>query len=349
MEAKRHYSPSWVDRLFERIERLPLPIGPFYLLVYFASAVGLHVASWLNGTTWGSISLVQLYSAIWLPLVFFVIHSTDQVASEAITGFAPALRARSSKLEDIRYRITTMPSGVVLGLSLIGATIVLAGAISDSALIFYDAPIDAIHPVSWLIAGFIGISSYSMAPVMIYHAIRQLKLVTEAYKLVGNVNIFHQQPLYSFSGLTMRTAFFFLLMVYFSYLGEFLYEASASETAINLGISIVIVPLSIVIVILPLWGIHQRLARAKQAALEENGTKIEHVQEEIYTVVEKNKYTQTKELEAALRSLFQISDRLTATPTWPWNPGALRNFLSAVFLPLGLWALQQVLSRLFAG
>lgn len=349
MESKRPYFPSWVDRLFDRIERLPLPIWVFYLLIYFAAAVGLHVASWLNGSAWGSISLVQLYSAIWLPLVFFAIHNTDQLAKEAISRFVPAVRTKPDKLEDIRYRITTMPFGVVFALSLIAATILLAGAINDPAFIFYDAPTVQIHPISWVLAGFFGITSYSMAPVMVYHAIRQLNLVTEAYKMVGKVNIFHQQPLYSFSGLTMRTAFFFLLMVYVAYLGNFLYQASASESAINVVLSVVLVPLSTVIVILPLWGIHQRLARAKQEAMEESGTKIEHVQGKIYAVVEKNQYTQIKELDAALNSLYKVRDRLNAIPTWPWNPGTFRNFLSAVFLPLGLWAIQQLLARLFAG
>jgi len=347
MALKRPYAPSWVDRLIDWIEHLPIPVWAFYALLYIASVVGLHLASWLNGSLRESFSLVQLYNAIWLPLVFIVIHNTDHLANEAISKFAPAVPTRLAELEDLRYRIKVMPSGVVLALSLIAAVFLLAGAIADPALIFTGPPIGEIHPISWVLGIFVGITSYSMTPVMIYHAGRQLYLVTKAYSLVGKVNVFHQQPLYSFSGLTMRTAFFFLLMVYITYLGGFLYEASASESAINLVLSVVIVPLSIVIVTLPLWGIHLRLARAKQVALEESETKIEHVQKRIYAMVEKDRYTQSRELEAALSSLFKVRDRLKEIATWPWNPGTLRNFLSAVFLPLGLWAVQQVLARLF--
>lgn len=31
--------------------------------------------------------------------------------------------------------------------------------------------------------------------------------------------------------------------------------------------------------------------------------------------------------------------------TWPWQPATIRVFLSAVFLPILLWAIQQVLDR----
>lgn len=31
--------------------------------------------------------------------------------------------------------------------------------------------------------------------------------------------------------------------------------------------------------------------------------------------------------------------------TWPWKPGAFRNFLSAVFLPMLLWIALELASR----
>src|SRR3972149_3067534 len=130
MALKRPYAPSWVDRLIDWIEHLPIPVWAFYALLYIASVVGLHLASWLNGSLRESFSLVQLYNAIWLPLVFIVIHNTDHLANEAISKFAPAVPTRLAELEDLRYRIKVMPSGVVLALSLIAAVFLWGGEIS---------------------------------------------------------------------------------------------------------------------------------------------------------------------------------------------------------------------------
>jgi hypothetical protein len=38
---------------------------------------------------------------------------------------------------------------------------------------------------------------------------------------------------------------------------------------------------------------------------------------------------------------------LEAVSTWPWQPETLRGILVAVLLPLLVWLLQRVLSRVF--
>lgn len=47
--AKKHallYAPSWVDRLLDWIDRLPIPAWAFYLAVYLLAALGLHISNW---------------------------------------------------------------------------------------------------------------------------------------------------------------------------------------------------------------------------------------------------------------------------------------------------------------
>ena len=55
---------------------------------------------------------------------------------------------------------------------------------------------------------------------------------------------------------------------------------------------------------------------------------------------------------AATTSYAELNDRLAeelriiqGASTWPWSPTTLRAFLTAVLLPMFLWATQQVLSR----
>jgi uncharacterized membrane protein YvlD (DUF360 family) len=337
---KRPYPPSWVDRFIVWIESLPIPIWAFYLVLYLIAALSLHLADWLNGVLpWGSFSFVPFYSAIWLPLALFVIHNTDRLAEEAINRFAPLVRNHAEELEKLRYQITTMPARTVLSISAIFIPLLVMGAIQDPELIFISLPAGRIHPLAWPLAGFFGVVSYSVAPIMIYHAIRQLTLVTKAYKLVDEVNLFHQQPLYAFSGLTMRTA------LYITYAGGAIYDPSTAEDVINLALSVVIIPASIAIVLIPLWGIHQRLMDAKTNVLEENSMQISSTRTNLYKAIDKKSYPDVQGLDSALGSLYKERDMLKTIPTWPWAPGAFRNFLSAILLPMVLWVLQTLVGR----
>ena len=181
---------------------------------------------------------------------------------------------------------------------------------------------------------------------MIFHAARQLNLVNKAYELVDEVSVFHRQPLYAFSTLTMRTALFLVGMAVISYVAESIIETSSTEEAINLALSaIVIVPLSLVVVLLPLWGIHQRLQEAKENVLEENSMQTAKLRQQFYNVMDAQNYDALPVVESAMESLYKERDQLRGIPTWPWAAGAFRNFLSAVLLPMLLWFLQVVLSR----
>jgi hypothetical protein len=52
-------------------------------------------------------------------------------------------------------------------------------------------------------------------------------------------------------------------------------------------------------------------------------------------------------MEKSLASLYRMREQIEKVPTWPWTPGTFRNFLSAVFLPMGLWFFQRYLSGMF--
>ncbi len=340
------YKPSWVDRLTNWIESLPVPVWTFYLILYLIAALSLNLASWLNGALpWGVASASQFYNAIWLPLALFVIHNTDQVAKHALARFGSLVRNKAAQLEDITYQMTNMPARTVLWISIVAVTVLLIGAIQDPKLVVFDLSAGPIHPVTWALSALFGVTSYSLAPIMIYHAARQLNLVTKAYELVDKVDVFHQQPMYAFSGLTMRTALFLVALVYITYMGEVIYDPSSTEDVINLALSVVIIPLSVVIVLLPLWGIHQRLGEARMLVLEKNSTQITNTRTKLYKAIDKQSYNDVKGLDGALSSLYREQKQLENVATWPWAPGTFRNFLTAVLIPMLLWLAQTLAAR----
>ncbi len=340
------YAPSWVDRLLDWIDRLPIPALAFYLIVYLLAALGAHLTSWLNQTLpWGEPSLLALLNGIWLPLVFFVVKDTDALAAEAMRRFEPLVRNKPNEFQELSYRITTMPAAIPAILYLVSLVIMGWLAISDPRMVAYETPPGAIHPVAWAIGFFLSVVSYSMAPVIFYHALRQLYLITKAFELVDDVNIFHQQPMYAFSGLTMRTALWFLSMVYITHVSNLLYEATLTEDAINFGLAAGMVPGSLIVVLVPLLGIHKRLVQAKVDALAKNSHQIEKAQQNLYSAIDKSNTERIKSADAAISSLYRVQEQLKSVPTWPWATGSFRNFLSAILIPMVLWLLQTVVSR----
>lgn len=340
------YAPSWVDRLLDWIDRLPIPSWAFYLIVYLVSVVATHFASWLNLTLpWGQPSVLAFLNGVWPPLVFFIIHNTDNLAEEAMRRFQPLVRTKLSEFQELRYRITTMPAGVPAVLYTLSLLVMGWLSIQDPRMVVYETPPGEIHPLSWVIGFVLSVPSYSMAPIIFYHALRQLYLITKAFELVDEVNVFHQQPMYAFSGLTMRTALWFLSMVYVTYVSNLLYEATLTEDTINLSIAAGLVPASLFVVLVPLLGIHARLVQAKAEVLARNSHQIEKAQLRLYQAIDKNSTEKIKGADAAISSLYRVQEQLRSIPTWPWATGSFRNFLSAILIPMMLWLLQTLASR----
>jgi hypothetical protein len=112
--STRSYAPSWVDRILYWIEDLPIPAWAFYPILYLTAALNMHLAIWINNSRpWGELSSIQLSNAIWLPLTLIVIQNTDKLARAGVESIAPLLKATASELDDLRYKITTMPASIV--------------------------------------------------------------------------------------------------------------------------------------------------------------------------------------------------------------------------------------------
>lgn len=341
------YRPSWVDRLTTWIDRQRFPAWVFYLVVYLYLALILHLVEWLNGTTsWGAPSAIAFYNALWFPWVLGIIHYLDHVAMDGMQRFEPLLRDKPAVIEELRYRMTTLPATATLLLYLtVAAIIAVAGIVNPSSVVLV-MPEGPVHPLALGLAAFHSAVSYATAPVLLVHAVRQLKLVSEAYAMVPEVNIFERRRLYAFSGLSMRTALLFQAMVWVTYFGGFLYEASSGEKAINLVLSIAFLPASFAIVLLPLMGIHRRLQDEKQATLEANGQRVASVRQKLYEAIEQDDLTRMKGFDEALASLNRLHEQIKAVPTWPWATGAFRNFVSAISVPLVILIAQTVINRL---
>jgi len=342
----RPYPPSWVDRFTDWLDSLPLPNWVLVGLGYLLAVILFHISAWTDGVTpFGEFTFYWAFNAVWAVVGVSFLLVLDQTANRAIEKFAALVPKRKAELEAIRYRMTTIPAGIAFWLTVVMAVTLGILLITDPT----TAYVGLSSPISYVIYYVLYVFSYSFAPLMIYQGFRQLGLIIKAYRLVKEINLFHLQPLYAFSGLTMVSSLFWVLILNMNFITN--YESYSGQTS-SLGdflLSFVLITpyvfLAFVTFIVPLWGIHIRIQRRKEEAIEENGLQIEKAHQSLYGLLNKGDYRKTAEMEKSLASLYRMREQIEKVPTWPWNAGTLRGFLSAVFLPLGIWLTQQLLSR----
>lgn len=342
VKSTRPYPPSWVNRYLAWLEDLPIPIWLSIALIYLIAVVLYHIAFWLEGSlTAGSFEGLWFFNAIWNVIGTAFILATIHIANRAVDKFAVLVPNKKKELELLRYQMTTIPARPALVLALLICALIILGAYFDPTFLQVKQPI----PVLVILAG--NLSGYVFAPILLFHGLRQLILVIKAYRMVDEINLFHLQPLYAFAGLSMTSSLFWVLILNLNFIGN--YTGAPTSTGDILLSIVFVIPyifLAFATFILPLWGIHSRIMHKKEEAIEENGLQIEKAHQTLYRLLNKNNYKSTADMEKSLASLYKMREQIEKVPTWPWNPATLRGFLSAVFLPLGLWVTQQVLLRL---
>ena len=96
---------------------------------------------------------------------------------------------------------------------------------------------------------------------------------------------------------------------------------------------------------LPLLGMHARLVDAKARAVEANNDLIEAGFDKMQGLVKAGKHDAVPRLRASNSALLEYRQELAKISTWPWDPGTLRTFITALLVPMTVWIVQQVLLR----
>jgi hypothetical protein len=340
--SKAPYRPSWIDRLTDWIDRLPVPNPVFYLLLYLLAASCLHIAVWLDGEVdWGRVSPEMLYNALWAIISLGVIHFLDGVGARSMERFGVLLE--EDQAADLEYRLTTMPARPVLALT-IPAMLGLGVLFATSPDFVYP---NMSYPASWVLAGAVVVWSYSFTPILVYFLFRHLLLVSRAFSLLPEVSVFHHQPLYGLSRLPFATGLAFLVIINVSLLDVALRDPEPAEMLLNVAAVLPMTLLAFAAFLVPLLGIHSRLKREKERILDESGRHLEQAQDQLHAAVRARDASGVENADKALSSLYRVRDEMRNVGTWPWAPGTVRSFLSAVFIPMVVWSLQLFGDRIF--
>lgn len=335
-----YYKPSWVNKVMDRLERFPLPLWVTYFLMYLISLFYVRSLYWIEGGALEEGTQAWTFAiAVWLPVGLGALHYLNIVARRAMNEFRPVVNCSDDEYNHIQYQMTRMPKSTILVFNGIMVVMFIVLVLDDPANL--DPRITKSLSAAMLMIYMI--FAFSFLLIFFYHTIRQLRLVSRLYGYVKRVNIFNLQPLYTLSGLTARTGIVWILFLSLNYFINFILVQGHMPNEVIFFLVFAQVVFATLVFLLPVWGIHVRIQDEKENMLTKYGERLRKTDIELHQLFEDKDLNSMEAYQKGISALISLRTEIEKTPTWPWRPATLRGFLSAVFLPLIIFVIQQLL------
>jgi hypothetical protein len=347
------YPPSWFDRFTAWVDRLPGPAWLAYMaLAVLGTAMLMLAASTGGDYRPGSLLAFHVWVGAQFAYMLALMHYLDRSAGSALDTFRPVLEgADPSTIDDLRYRLTTLPPRATLLATLAGAAfglslpyLFLGTSVSEpqslvAAFSPFGFPASSVSFVRFLQAFFV--MTEVVSGILVFHTVHQLGMISRTYAYPTRLNLYRLQPLYAFSIPTGLTSAGLIVYTY----AWFSTAPLLLSEPISRVLGVFFIAVASMTFAWPLLGIHRRLVDEKKQLLAKNAGKFEATVTELHRRVDKNTLRAMDDLNKTLSSLEIEQAALRRIPTWPWEPGTLRGVLAALVLPLVIWLIQFGLER----
>lgn len=333
------FAPSWQNRFFDLLSRLPVHKYLAMVLITLAVTLANHLAPWAEGKLpWGAIDPVQFNFLIWVLVALVAGDYFLGAAGSALDRFRAALSVNDETFGRWRYEFTHLSSRT-------GWVITGLGALFSVWGFSFSAPYQRTG-ASGVVMYLLAVLMFGMVFFFFYFLWRMLRMTVHFYDRVERINIFHLQPLYAFSGLTSAVGIFFVFAGVLSYLTNVVLNPTPQVTGF-VFFTLINLTLAVMAFILPLGGIHRKLEAAKRREAAENDRRLEEAYRELHRRADRLELAGMSDFHHEIEALVEFRREIKALSTWPWGPGTLRNFITALLLPIVLWVIQQLLQRFF--
>ena len=339
-EALYPYGPSWIDRVTSAVKRTRIPFVVVYLLVWFIFFVVLLLLRWQDGTfPVGHIDKTDVVMS--LTGIFFValVHYLDNWAMKKLKIFRESILVSDEEFEGLAYQLSNLPPRPVLIASLISfgfgtITFLITPSSYGFIHISFGSPSSVLQLINFLFSWF-------TFGALSYHVFHQLKLGGMATANYIRINLFNLSPVYTFAGLTMRSAMGWLIMAY----AWALTTPSLFQNFVIIGTIGFMQVVALLTFILPLLGAHEKIVEKKSQSLNEIGDRLESVVEEMSKMDDDYDKDKLSKLKDTLSALSMAEERIKKIPTWPWRPSVANSLATAILLPNAVWIFQLVVER----
>lgn len=334
------YPPSWQNRFFDAVHRLPVPSLLVYILIYLGVIILNHLIPWLEGKLpWGKIDGTQFINSIWLLVALIAFDYFISLSKTSVAKFRPALEVDDQEYKQMSYRLATLSahSGWFITIATFLITFGIVPQIASIPLYLQSGFTRFVYLFSSALEVSFTFSFYWF----LYHALRT---ISQLYTRLGAMNLFHLEPLYGLAGFTSRAGIFFVINTTMIYLLNIVFtETPQLATSVLFGsISTV---LALASFILPLGRLHARVQTEKERVSHENNQNLKKAYLELQDRINQKNTTGMADFRSGLLALLDLRQEIKKIPTWPWDSATLRGFITALFVPLAVWLIQQVLIR----
>lgn len=336
----RPYAPSWVDKLTGWIDARPASALNYYL-GFGAVLLLIQVASLVfeGDLPIKSFSIVHVYMSVAIPSFLALSHYFDNRAAQALESMQPGLKVSDEEFVDLKFQLTTLPSGTTILSSIIMVGILF---ILETIGGEYRPPELLSLPMTANLVRIIYYLGFWIMGAFFYHTLHQLRMINEIYTKHTQVNLFRIKPLYAFSNLSALTAGCIAMITY----GWMLVNPDIELNAPAIFLNVIIFLLALVTFLWPQLGIHGLQVKEKDRLIEEANRRLEKIILEIHKSVDGGKLNKMTELNMGIMTIEIEIRNLKSIHTWPWQPETVRWLVTALVLPLGLWFVQFLLQRL---
>ncbi len=335
----RAYAASWLDELIRALGALPGPWFGWVAVIGALTLGAIYTLSPLSGEA-AVPAVAPTYYGLLLPGILWLFTYLNGVAGRALDDFRPLLAASAGEVEELRHRLTVVPAP--------GAWLLLVATVA-ATLAGY-----AVFPEA---EGVVGLSAAALAfrlPyeilttavifVTLYRTVRQLRLVNQIHGQAEGIDLYQPGPLYAFSSLTAQAGMgLFLLLVPLALLVPA--GSGAAASAVAAAWFAILATVSVTAFVVPLGGMHVRIAAQKRELEAAVGRRLTATVEAIHRAVDAADLEVADGLNKNLTSLIAERDLVEKLPTWPWRPGTIGAFVTAMLLPIAIWVVTRLLER----
>jgi hypothetical protein len=340
--ARAPYPPGWPHLLVRAMERLPGPTWIAYLTLVLIIGLVMHLRAWSRGDApVGTPALESAYWGLLAGALLWAFGYLERAAGAAFDAFRPALAPSVDDPERLRYELTMVPRTPALAAALVATVLTVASFVTDPA----SSDVDGVPGPVFFAVMVVQAFMVSLLFVFLYQLIRQVRQVRRILDRHAVVDVFRPGPLQAFPRLMAMSGVALVFLVASSLLVT---DPSASTNFLVSWAPYVVLPPTVAIVafIVPLYGTHQRLADERERLADEAEERLKGLLREINRDIDARDLGGLDPLERALGSVIRQREIVAKLPTWPWSPGTLRGFASAILLPLALFLTQRLLSQL---
>jgi hypothetical protein len=265
----------------------------------------------------------------------------DGVAVRALAALSPALEldaagidalARELRRTPARWAFLALPVGAAAGI----------GSVLASPVGWELRPGDP--AVTWALTVVVSCAGMFVAFGFGVHAVHQLRLVDAIHRGSVTIDLFRLEPLYAFAKLTSLTGITLIGIVVGGTVVASIVVPNFMLAPTDVLAFLLVVAIASFIV--PLLGLHDRIEAEKDRRRAEAQTTLAAALAEVRRRIaagDMDGAARVNDAVAAANTGVLVVSRVS---TWPWRAETLRGFLSAVFLPIGLWLVITLLGRL---